>query len=343
MPQNPRPGPLSRVIPALCTFGVAGLVALSPMLSRETPSAPARASLLDPALAPLAREWIEAQFPGRTSVDSGPLVSERDRRLRLGETVYRQYCAGCHGDEGYGDGPASEFLVPRPRNFRYGVDPWSPPVYKFRSTASGEAPLIGDLVRTIRGGLDGSAMPQHSLVEPRQVEAVAEYLLWLSQRSEFEQAVQIAWEDEEPDLADADEVESFYEDYVLPEAERIRQRYERPMPLTVPLEPEADAASIARGREVYLEQGCQECHGETGRGDGSSSPHLVDAWGYPIDPRDLTSGRYRAGGSGRDLYLRIRGGVAGTPMPAFTSLPEEDVWHLVHYVQSLAHDEEEAK
>ncbi len=32
-------------------------------------------------------------------------------------TEYQQYCAGCHGKDGGGDGPLGAFLSPRPRDF----------------------------------------------------------------------------------------------------------------------------------------------------------------------------------------------------------------------------------
>ena len=34
-----------------------------------------------------------------------------------GERTYATYCIGCHGEKGLGDGPAAEFLNPKPRNF----------------------------------------------------------------------------------------------------------------------------------------------------------------------------------------------------------------------------------
>lgn len=33
-----------------------------------------------------------------------------------GETLYRRYCASCHGLQGRGDGPVAEYLVPKPPN-----------------------------------------------------------------------------------------------------------------------------------------------------------------------------------------------------------------------------------
>jgi len=99
------------------------------------------------------------------------------------------------------------------------------------------------------------------------------------------------------------------------------------------------------GKSIYTDIGCNKCHGETGKGDGPSSKVLVDSRGYPIIPRDFTSGVYLGGGQVEDLYLRFVGGMDGTPMPAYGNLaellgkPKSDenklAWSLVHYVKSL--------
>ncbi len=69
-----------------------------------------------------------------------------------GKAVYVKWCAGCHGDDGAGDGPAAAYMLPRPRNFTGAV-------YKIRTTASGQLPTDADLLRAIDDGLPGSAMP----------------------------------------------------------------------------------------------------------------------------------------------------------------------------------------
>ena len=43
-------------------------------------------------------------------------VFSEDRRSS-GKRVYETYCVGCHGQNGLGDGEASVFLNPKPRNF----------------------------------------------------------------------------------------------------------------------------------------------------------------------------------------------------------------------------------
>jgi DMSO reductase family type II enzyme heme b subunit len=69
-----------------------------------------------------------------------------------GKAVYVQWCAGCHGETGGGDGTAAAAMLPRPRNFTGAI-------YKIRTTASGQLPTDADLMRAIDEGLPGSAMP----------------------------------------------------------------------------------------------------------------------------------------------------------------------------------------
>src|SRR5213596_603126 len=69
-----------------------------------------------------------------------------------GKTVYVKWCAGCHGDNGAGDGAGARRMIPPPRDFTAGL-------YQIRSTASGELPTDADLLRAIDEGLYGTAMP----------------------------------------------------------------------------------------------------------------------------------------------------------------------------------------
>jgi DMSO reductase family type II enzyme heme b subunit len=69
-----------------------------------------------------------------------------------GKLVYTQWCAGCHGDNGAGDGEAARHMIPPPRDFTGAI-------YQIRSTASGQLPTDADLLRSIDEGLPGTAMP----------------------------------------------------------------------------------------------------------------------------------------------------------------------------------------
>jgi mono/diheme cytochrome c family protein len=107
--------------------------------------------------------------------------------------------------------------------------------------------------------------------------------------------------------------------------------------------------SRARGRALYLSDKtkCATCHGPYGRGDGPQTeayninqatnetyptPGLYDDWGNPVRPRDLTQGVFRGGRRPIDVYRRVRAGIKGTPMPAFSTLTDEEVWDIVNFV-----------
>lgn len=69
-----------------------------------------------------------------------------------GRPSYDKWCAGCHGMKGEGDGPAADYLDPRPRDFTQGT-------FKIRRTLSGELPLDEDILHVIANGMPGSSMP----------------------------------------------------------------------------------------------------------------------------------------------------------------------------------------
>lgn len=133
-------------------------------------------------------------------------------------------------------------------------------------------------------------------------------------------------------------------------------------------------ASIERGRELFVGTiaSCSKCHGPDGRGDGQEADYddwtkdwtvrigldpeddealvpLIARGGLPprtIKPRNFQEGVFRGGSQPEDLYRRIMLGIAGTPMPAATLVPEQfeerDVWHLINYIRSLEQPEASA-
>lgn len=121
-----------------------------------------------------------------------------------------------------------------------------------------------------------------------------------------------------------------------------------------------DARSIAHGRELYLSKdlNCVACHGDAGYGDGPQTysitkdletgkenvePGLYDAWGHPIQPRNLHTGIYRGGRRPIDLYSRVHAGIKGTPMPAFgAKLKDQDIWDIVNFIYSVPFQTEQA-
>ena len=116
---------------------------------------------------------------------------------------------------------------------------------------------------------------------------------------------------------------------------------------SIPTGPPLDDSPALRntGKEVYGALGCVSCHGNLGRGDGTSALNLTDVWGYPTTPQDFTSGQYIGGNRPEDLYFRFVSGMDGTPMPSYHGMIEEmgetpeerseKLWGLIHYVKSL--------
>jgi copper transport protein len=87
----------------------------------------------------------------------------------------------------------------------------------------------------------------------------------------------------------------------------------------------ATSDSISRGAALY-QANCAACHGATGQGDGRAGVGL-----FP-KPADFTAGHTKAHLDGQ-LFGWIQNGKAGTGMPAFGELTDEQIWDLINYIQ----------
>lgn len=171
-------------------------------------------------------------------------------------------------------------------------------VYKFRSTESGSLPTDEDLLKAVRDGVHGTSMIGWAGIVPDdQIQAVVGYIKTLSPRFATEQPAPIK---------------------TAPE---------------VPSSPE----SIAAGKAVYENLQCAACHGEEGRDAGAIAGVLQDDWGKPLKPARLTEPwSFRGGSSAQDIYLRLKTGINGTPMPAFADVAtDKELWDVANYVRSL--------
>jgi cbb3-type cytochrome c oxidase subunit III len=209
-----------------------------------------------------------------------------------GKAIYQKHCVECHGKTGRGDGPASPFLTPRPRDFTFGK-------YKIRSTDTGQVPTDEDLIRSVSQGLYGSAMP--------------------------------AWTQLLPD-ADIRDVVAYIK--------TLTPRFQNEPPAAVTLGPQVTSSpeSITRGKEVYTRLQCRSCHGTDGRGTGAVTTEFEDDWKQPLRAADLTQPwTFHGGSTSRDVFMRFRTGMSGTPMPSFAgSANDAEMWDLANYVVSLA-------
>lgn len=91
-------------------------------------------------------------------------------------------------------------------------------------------------------------------------------------------------------------------------------------------EPPNTLESVARGGELYTAN-CVGCHGVTGQGDGAVASSLT------VPPANLIE--HVPAHTNRGLYQFIQFGFPDSGMPPFgDTLPERDIWALVHYLRA---------
>lgn len=267
------------------------------------------------------RQKISAKAKEQMSKDR-----EMQSKLALGAAVYNRRCVQCHGVTGDGNGPAAEFMYPRPRDYRKGI-------FKFTTTPYGSKPRRSDLAATIKRGVRGTSMPSFKLLPKEELDAVVDYVLALTHRGELEEALAYEVEAEEeldPDVV-PDMVEEIVESWDEAEVSEVH-------PLTI--RPEFTVDHVEQGKKAFAEKGCVKCHGEDGRGQTTGNIG-TDGWSFPTQAADLTSGMLHGGQNPIDVYRRIYSGINGTPMPGFKSILEsepETIWDLVAFVLYVSNE-----
>ena len=154
-------------------------------------------------------------------------------------------------------------------------------LYKIRSTESGELPTDQDLFDIITVGMPGSSMPE-----------------WETALSANERWEVVAY------------IKTFHDGF--------KENETPPKQITLAGKIAYTEQSVEIGKVLYTELGCVECHGNVGRGDGTSAPTLTDTWDFQTWPANLAQGwNFRGGADTEDIFKRFIGGIAGSPMPAF--------------------------
>ena len=227
--------------------------------------------------------------------------------LEKGKKVYFKRCVWCHGVEGGGDGPSADRLFTRPRNFIQGT-------FKIRTTDSGELPMEADLIKTVKNGLAGSAMPAWGeFLSNDEIVAVVNFVKTLVQDRDFN---------------DTEDEEVFVQDFGT-----------NPWGTTGPYHLGIPQADIDAGKAIFTKNKCFECHGGEGRGDGN--PTMKDDWGFPIVAADWQQcwnfrGSRRESFDPFNVVRTVSTGLNGTPMPNFKDqIPVEGRWQLAAFVNSL--------
>jgi mono/diheme cytochrome c family protein len=287
--------------------------------------------------------------------------------------LYREHCAHCHGVNGDGAGPTAAFLNPYPRDFRMGK-------FKFKSTPLGSKPTHDDLRKTLIDGIPDTAMPSFRLLADDEIDALVNYVRYLAARGETERKLVdlLASLDAgdlivDPQLRDQNDTQ-FQEqlNFVREEVGTVIGQWAAAESAVTEIPPPPEdwlaKESVDHGRQLFFGTvaNCIKCHGNLALGDGETGD--FDDWTKEIDeknpgqkapeyvalgieeprllsprairPRNLRSGVYRGGRRPADLFLRVKNGIEGTPMPAAPSsgLTPEDIWSIVAYVRSLPHE-----
>jgi mono/diheme cytochrome c family protein len=121
------------------------------------------------------RPAAQALLAGAACVVAAAVAPGQPSDPALGERVFQEHCAVCHGAAGDGAGMAAHHFTHRPRDLTKGR-------FKFRSTASGQVPTDGDLRRTITRGVPGTGMVPQDHLSPVELEAVVAFVKSLSPR-----------------------------------------------------------------------------------------------------------------------------------------------------------------
>lgn len=88
-------------------------------------------------------------------------------------------------------------------------------------------------------------------------------------------------------------------------------------------------ASITSGQQLYQKQ-CRMCHGATGKADTPAAKTMGAS--------DLTDATWTRGSSDGEIFVVIQEGAGPDyKMKGFKGkLSEQDSWHVVNYIRSLA-------
>lgn len=172
--------------------------------------------------------------------------------------------------------------------------------YEFKSTYPGSPPFSSDLYRSVTKGVRGTGMLGQLHLSDDDRWAAVEYIKSFSDR---------------------------FEDRPILLSEGV----------VVPDLPKKTSELVSKGRRVYLDAGCDKCHGNGGRGDGPSARELQDNRGNPIQIPDLTKLPRKIANGPEDHYRMLITGLEGTPMPSYKgALDDSQLWALVYYLESIA-------
>lgn len=258
-------------------------------------------------------------------LNDGTVISTQT--LEAGRMAYMQYCRTCHGDKGDGKGPSAPGLHPPPRDFTLAT-------FKFAAVAGGTLPHDEDFIRIVKGGLHGTAMLAWQVPDV-QLKEIIQYIKTFSPRWQQEPlGDHINWETAKDPWAGKEH-----------DGEVRGKKVYHGLAQCLGCHP-----SYASKQYIYDASKELTSNGVTDFRDDMYASVLKDSdYGVKILPPDFTHDDLRSVRDDpklppaqrdeqrlRDLFRIIASGVGGTAMPTWEgSLPDDDIWALAHYVDSL--------
>jgi mono/diheme cytochrome c family protein len=224
-----------------------------------------------------------------------------------GKVIYKEYCMQCHGATGRGDGPAASGLEPKPAIHANMAFDKLPMDYLYNVVNHGGR-AVGK----------STSMPYWGLTIGQQ--GVADVIAYL--KVTFKGAAQVA---------DAP-VAAGKPSGVCPQPRSTQTAPSEFLAMVNPLP--ASAAQVQAGRKLFMETAkplaCMNCHGTRGDGAGALGAGLIPP------PRNFTCGQTMKEIPDGQLFWIIKNGSPGTGMMAFAGMPDDEVWQVIGYIQSLA-------
>ena len=225
--------------------------------------------------------------------------------VERGKVVYKEYCSQCHGATGEGDGPAASGLSPQPAVQAKMAFDKLPMEYLYNVIYHGG-----------RSVGKSSTMPYWGLTIGQQ--GVADVIAYL--KATFKGV---------PESTPAGTGTG--PSGVCPQPRTTKRAPGKFRNLTNPL-PD-NAANIKAGETLYQQTAqplaCFNCHGTKGDGQGPMGAALNPP------PRNFTCGETMKDISDGQMFWIIKNGSQGTGMMAFSNMPDNQIWQLIHYIRTL--------
>jgi mono/diheme cytochrome c family protein len=238
------------------------------------------------------------------------------KQLNDGKSVYTEYCMPCHGVNGDGAGTSAKGLSVPPRNFKLGQ-------FKFGQVVSGELPHDEHFYRTLKKGLNGTAMLPWDLSE-QQMFNVVQYIKTFAPEK---------WEGADKKLGEV--IVAGKDPYGEAHEESARQRGKEVFHVVA----QCWTCHRAYASHAEISAMAQKINGKPMTEFDPDMYHVKlqpSDYGFATMPPEFTYDQVRSAVTVEELYVRINSGVGGTAMASWKGvLQDDEIWAVAHYVKSL--------